>query len=140
MFYNHILVPYDGSIQSEKALNDAIQLTKVDASVTLEVIYVRYMPESQFLDEDTYNQINEKLNKREEKIFAKVSYKISQFANSKITKKFGYPSEVILNHIKNTDIDLVIIGQSGIGGIKHFFGSVSHRIIHECTVPILVIK
>ncbi|QKY71552.1 universal stress protein [Lentibacillus sp. CBA3610] len=47
----------------------------------------------------------------------------------------------ICNHADAYDIDLIIVGSRGLGGVKKMIlGSVSNRVVQESDCPVLVIK
>lgn len=47
----------------------------------------------------------------------------------------------ICEYAENHDIDLIIVGSRGLGGVKKIFlGSVSNRVVQEAVCPVLVIK
>ncbi|MDY0409746.1 universal stress protein [Paracerasibacillus soli] len=53
----------------------------------------------------------------------------------------GKPANEITDFAKGKDIDLIIIGNRGLNGIKEFvLGSVSKKVVDEATCPVLVVK
>ena len=53
----------------------------------------------------------------------------------------GDPAEVICHYAKENHIDLIIVGNRGIGGIKKLIlGSVSDKVTHLSECPVLVVK
>ena len=47
----------------------------------------------------------------------------------------------ILNYAETNDVDLIVSGTRGLGGIKSFFlGSVSHKLLKEAKCPCLLVK
>lgn len=53
----------------------------------------------------------------------------------------GSPAEVILNYSKEHDVDVIVIGSRGLGGIREFvLGSVSHNVVQSARIPVLVVK
>ncbi|WP_226670105.1 universal stress protein [Metabacillus litoralis] len=54
---------------------------------------------------------------------------------------YGEPSDEIVNYAKNHDGDLIIIGSRDISGLKRLiFGSVSEKVSHRSTIPVLIAK
>ncbi|TXC89752.1 universal stress protein [Metabacillus litoralis] len=54
---------------------------------------------------------------------------------------YGEPSDEIVNYAKNNDGDLIIIGSRDISGLKRLiFGSVSEKVSHSSTIPVLIAK
>jgi nucleotide-binding universal stress UspA family protein len=53
----------------------------------------------------------------------------------------GKPCKKISEVASNEDVDLIIVGSRGMGGISGFiFGSTSHSTLDSCDKPLLVIK
>ncbi|MMZ71849.1 Stress response protein NhaX [compost metagenome] len=53
----------------------------------------------------------------------------------------GSPAEVILSYVKKHDNDVIVIGSRGLGTIREFvLGSVSHNVVQNAKIPVLVIK
>jgi nucleotide-binding universal stress UspA family protein len=138
-----ILVPLDGSDNSERALDAAIFLAKKSNAKIVCLYSVNFVPvaETQMFD-PLRCQIEEK--KYAEKVMQKAKTACIQndvdFAK---VIEFGMPGNTILNFIKdkNNKIDLVVMGSRGQSGLKEIFlGSVSNYVLHKSPVPILVVK
>ena len=53
----------------------------------------------------------------------------------------GRPSSTIVDEAENNDMDLIVIGSRGLGGITGWIlGSTSRRVVESCTKPVLIIK
>ena len=52
----------------------------------------------------------------------------------------GRPSDVIVEIAKQEDVDLIVMGSRGTGGIVGFLGSTSRHVIEARTKPILIVK
>jgi len=52
----------------------------------------------------------------------------------------GRPSDVIVETAKEEDVDLIVMGSRGMGGIIGFLGSTSRHVVEACTKPILIVK
>lgn len=58
-----------------------------------------------------------------------------------ITVKFGNPTHKILDFVKEEDIDLIAMTTHGRAGLGRFiFGSVAEEILHNVSVPILLLR
>ncbi len=137
-----ILVPMDGSKNSFRGLDYAIELAKLcDASITsVNVIAMSYNEPSQV--KIPYGK--ELLNKAE--IFFNRAKKHANQKGVIFTNKiiFGNAGEEITNFAqskKRKRFDLIVIGARGLGSIKEFFlGSTSNYVIHKSKIPVLVVK
>ena len=53
----------------------------------------------------------------------------------------GRPSATIVEVAEERDVNLIIIGSRGLGGITGWIlGSTSRRVVDQCTKPILIVK
>jgi len=52
----------------------------------------------------------------------------------------GRPSDVIVEIAQEEDVDLIVMGSRGMGGIVGFLGSTSRHVVEACTKPILIVK
>ena len=136
--FSKILVPVDGSSISYKALDAALFLAnKVGSEITvvhvLESVSTNYIESKNILEIDTAKgQLI--LNKCSE--FAKQrNFSI----NTALLQ--GSPSSTILNFAGEEKFDAIAIGSHGISGFKeHILGSVSNKIVHTSSLPVLLIK
>lgn len=138
-----ILVPLDGSDNSERALDAAIFLAKKSNAKIICLYSINIVPiaETQMFD-PLRCQIEEK--KYAEKVMQKAKTTCAQ-NDVDFTKEieFGMPGNTILNFIKdkNKKIDLVVMGSRGQSGLKEIFlGSVSNYVLHKSPIPVLVVK
>jgi nucleotide-binding universal stress UspA family protein len=140
-----ILVPTDGSVHAKKALDYACDLAhKYGADVHLvHVISESKLPEG--LEE--YMKAERIQQEPPERVFLeKVGDRIIQSTETEAKAKgiknvhstvlLGDPAEKILDYAKTNGMDMIVIGNRGLGGIKTLFmGSVSNKVCHlaECT-------
>jgi nucleotide-binding universal stress UspA family protein len=138
-----ILVPLDGSDNSERALEVAISLAKNSNAkiVCFYSINIAPIAEAQIFD-PIRCQIEEK--KYAETVMQKAKATCAK-NNVEFTKEieYGMPGNTILRYIKNKNngIDLVVMGSRGKSGIKEIFlGSVSNYVLHKSPIPVLIVK
>ena len=138
-----ILVPLDGSDNSQRALDAAIFLAKKSNAKIVCLYSINFIPiaETQMFD-PLRCQIEEK--KYAEQVMQKAKTLCTQ-NDIEFTKviEFGMPGNTILNFIKNKNnkIDLVVMGSRGQSGLKEIFlGSVSNYVLHKSHIPVLIIK
>lgn len=147
-----VLVAYDGSEPSEKALNHTIEIAKkFHSQITLltvvPTIMIPVFPEEGFSPltaaksfcgyQDGMKEVYEKaLKEAEEKIIEKAPE-----LKVETTLREGRPSKTIIEIAENEDFDLIVLGSRGIGGITGWIlGSTSRRVVDSCTKPVLVVK
>jgi len=55
--------------------------------------------------------------------------------------KKGYAAAKIVKASEDAEVDLIVIGSRGLGGLTGWFlGSVTNHVVNHCTKPILVVK
>jgi len=131
-----ILVAYDGSEYSKRALKEASDIAKkFSGSVTLLHIFwdpkvtkfegteIRDMPTLRLLA-DVEKGLKE----------AKIKYEMR-------SERSDDPPSVILSIAKEGGFDCIALGSRGVGGAKAWLlGSVSSKVVAEATCPVIVTK
>lgn len=156
--YNKILVPYDDSEPSNKALDHAVNIAKLSDESEVILLYViaefltyhfierparsiktgEKITHSQYLKE-VYELLevsaNDALNKKKEEI--------KKMAGLEIRTKLltGHISNTIINFATKEKVDLIVIGNVGRSGISKIKtpGSVSRSVSERCPCPVLII-
>ena len=126
MVYLKILVGYDGSSNAKKVVETVADMAKkLEASVTL-VTAAWETP-----DDESHAMLSGQKRLLEQKGI-KVDIRSIRSNN---------PSGVLVRIAEDEDYDLVVVGSRGMGGVKNFLmGSVSTKIVQDCTCNVLVIK
>lgn len=134
-----ILVPLDGSEQSEKALIHACQLAKnFEASIIL--LYVVEKPSPiNLLDRKEYLEI---LRKFGDKVLEKgKKLALKNGLDAKLVMKEGNIVNEISKLAKKENCNLIVIGNKGLGATARFFlGSVSGKLANTSPCSILIVK
>ena len=140
MLITSILVPVDGSVPAEKALNYALNLAEIhDAKVELMTVVdeVKMAP-------DWAREYSEKLREQDEDVLTSIFSKaVKEKPNIKISKCLaeGYASEEILKCAEKGHHDLIVMGSRGMGLIRGLvLGSVSSRVVNQAEIPVLIVK
>ncbi|GLI09429.1 universal stress protein UspA [Paenibacillus tyrfis] len=142
MPFQKVLVAFDGSELSVKALQKAVAITQED-SAELIVIHVYQSPVLAYgsafvtvpatLDQD-YEEYARSVLKEAEGLTTGVS-------RVKHVLQQGQPAVTILEYAEENGVDLIIMGSRGLSGLREFvLGSVSHNVVQHSKVPVLVIK
>ena len=122
----NILVAYDGSVHSDKALVEAIKIAK-KFYAHLDVLYCSW-------DESEQNDLT--LLKTKQNFLEKsgVSYTIRCENYEHVWKK-------IVDVVDRELIDLIVMGTRGMGTARSMMmGSVSRKVIENSPCPVLVVK
>ena len=148
--YKRLLVAVDGSEQSYKALDHAVNIAKKFGSelTLLAVVPTTIVP--CFLNE-RFGMIPKDLVLHQDKMMAiyknilmdagaKVRFEHPNLNVSTILRE-GRPSTNIVDVAENDGYDLIIMGSRGIGGITGWIlGSNSYMVVDSCTKPVIIIK
>jgi nucleotide-binding universal stress UspA family protein len=163
--YNKILVPYDSSKLSETALEHAIQIAKMSIGyyrdnivnvilfyvtpvihipVTVGTILLKSNKTGETISLTQY--IKELHQEIKENAIKMPNEKIKEYKNvenislqSKVI--IGEPANEIIKFANNEKIDLIIMGTTGLGGIKKFvFGSVARKVSEKAPCPVMLIR
>lgn len=137
--YMNILVPLDGSENSQKALLQACDLAKNYQSNLTLVYIVDKSPSLNLLDRKEYLGI---LRKFGEKVLTK-SQQIAKNEGLDVTTimKEGNVSNEIVKIAKNKKCNLIIMGSKGLGATARFFlGSISNKLANNSPCSILIVK
>ena len=148
--FKKILVPIDGSEQSYRALNFAMDLAKkYSAKVTLinvaqpNVIIPVYSTQPTLAPIPTIT-FDENIENTHKKILSNAFDEAKKIDSEiKISKRLinGRPADKIIDVAKEDGFDLIVIGSRGLGGLKEFLlGSVSNRVADHAHCPVLIVK
>ncbi len=148
--YDKILLPTDGSKNSEKAIIHAVELAnRHDAEIIIvnvvDSVYLTTLP-----DEELINESEEVLDVESQTVLDNVTKIIKDycskynfdFSNVKLTPLTveGSAADAILKVSEEQDVDIIVIASSGKHRLDRFIlGSVTEKIVQNATIPILVI-
>ncbi|MCV0372797.1 MAG: universal stress protein [Nitrosarchaeum sp.] len=137
--YMTILVPLDGSKNSEKALLHACDMAKNYHSRLILLYVVEKLIPINLLDRKEYLEI---LRKFGNKVLIKAKETTTMKGiDSKIIMKEGNITNEIIKIAKKEQCNLIIVGSKGLGATARFFlGSVSNKLANNSPCSILIIK
>jgi nucleotide-binding universal stress UspA family protein len=164
--YNKILVPYDNSKISDTAFDHAITIAKMSSIssssgqiVNIILLYVTpiiHTPSTMETVSLKSKKTGETIALREhikelhqeikENAIKMLDEKIKKFQNvenvslqSKVL--IGEPAYEIIKFANDKKIDLIIMGTTGLGGIKKFvFGSVARNVSEKAPCPVMLVR
>ena len=133
----NVVVGYDGSDESKRALDRAATLGRSGASVTVvtAVSVGVHGPKSMgALNEDELSAAKETLE-------AARTHLKTQGIDVHAIEGEGEPADVILEATREINADLIIIGTRGLGAAKRLMlGSVSTKVVHDAPCDVLVVR
>jgi nucleotide-binding universal stress UspA family protein len=140
-----ILVPCDFSEQAINAFRLALEISTESKGEVhlLNVVELPVLHESMLMPVLTFEQaLLEELRTKADKQFGKLIKKYAK-ENQKVISliQFGGTSTMIINYIKDNNIDLVVMGSKGASGVKEVLvGSNAEKIVRSSPAPVLVVK
>lgn len=138
--YESMLVPFDGSGFSKKALSRACALAGSDGgAVTVLYVMPRYEEMIGFMRTES---IEQSLRQEAQKIIdsAKGIAGAEGITVNAVIED-GYPSDSIINSAIDLKADLIIMGSYGWKGInKAIMGSTTERVIMDAPCPVLAVR
>lgn len=144
MAFSKILTAFDGSKASNKALDKAIELVRMNPNATLDVVHVFEFPRFYVADgfAPVPGSVNQEFYELAEATTEEAKARLEKAGvNGKAELIQGSTAEVILEYATRHGHDLIVIGSRGLGGIREFvLGSVSHNVVQNAKIPVLVIK
>ena len=146
MEFRKILLPVDGSVNSEQTIEYALRIAESEKAelIILNVIDSKRftsLPEESFEnpDEVTAESEGERIINRVKKLIEDKTEEGSNIRISTIAVE-GNPAETILKTATIKEADMIVIATSGKHMINRFLlGSVTEKIIRQSKIPILVV-
>ena len=137
--FEKILVPLDGSSNSMRGLDRAIEIAKGgDAEIT--GFYVFHLPVGAGIKYTA--KMKEEAQRKAVKAIGPAMNKTQKAgAVFKYKTGGGNTGSEIVKFAKNGKFDMIVIGARGVGGAKEaFLGSTSNYVMHKTKVPVLIVK
>lgn len=147
--FKKILVAIDGSEISKKVIETASVVGKENGAevILLHVgeeinLYLYPYARGQLLSAQYNQEYNETVRKQAEELLQIAKEKIqANGINASDVYACGNPAQTIIEYTKENSIDLIIIGNRGLGPFKEMMlGSVSHKVSQLASCPVLIVK
>ncbi len=154
MLFNKILVAFDGSEQSKRAIEYAADMANTNKGKLIVLTVVPRVTLPVFPDEgfgtvpvtttqdwaEYQDKMNASYKKSQDDAMKDVKTRYPKLSAEAILLE-GRPSSTIVEQAEKNQADLIVMGSRGIGGISGWIlGSTSRRVVESCTKPVLVIK
>jgi universal stress protein A len=142
--FNKILVPLDFSDYTDEIVRVAVQLAKKFDS-TLHLLHVipnmdYFTPYESFLPVESLVNIQRDIEREVEKDMDGVARKTEDVPAVKVVRT-GVAFVEITDYVRAENIDLVVMGTHGRGGLEHILlGSVAEKVVRKSPCPVLTIR
>jgi len=138
--FNKILVSYDGSPHSQRALETAVGLARC-TSGALQLLYA-YDKIPPYLGEPNFQEIvNQVVIAGRELVDAAAEKARAEGLEVSTNVLEGPAAEAILRAAEADKSDLIVMGSRGMGQLQGLLlGSVSDRVLHHAKVPVLIVR
>ncbi len=136
--YKNIVLAYDGSKFSNKALQEAIRLAKSSGGSLLILSIVDITDEFESEAPGLTDKMTEKLLKLAQKALGKA---VAAKVKAKVEVHVGDAYEMIVDIAKKKKADIIVMGSHGRTGLTRLLmGSVTSRVIGHAPCSVLVVK
>lgn len=138
MWCHKILVAYDGSAPSHRALEVMREIAQSNPAAEVVLVHVMrlFSSGSAAAGMDTV-MVEDAMAIRAE--LEDIASELPNPAEVKVLKGTS-PADLIVNCAKDEGCDLIIMGSRGQGGVKGFLGSVSYAVTKESPITVLIAK
>ena len=137
-FFRKILVGYDGSAQSEKAVDVALSLGQcLDAAILVFAVARPPEPATSVELEAVLDDAREHYEEGFKKVLERAS---SHDVQIQTMVAVGHPAEQIIHRAETDRIDLIVLGRRGKSMFtKLLLGSISERVLRYAHCPVMVV-
>ncbi|TKB23271.1 universal stress protein [Desulfopila sp. IMCC35006] len=139
--YKKVLLPVDGSVSSRRAMDNAVSLSKI---MNLEIVLLYVTGAIPVVITGTPRQEAENSQKEEADV---VLAPYREFLNdNKVSfNVMVVPAFRVWNRIckvaEEEKCDMIVMGSRGLGDWEGaMVGSVTHKVLAHCTIPVLVVR
>ncbi|WP_017812181.1 universal stress protein [Paenibacillus shenyangensis] len=140
--YTNILVPYDGSMHAQRALEHATAFAAAQES-HIEIIYVDPTA-SELLEQPLMiptHELEAYFEEEEEQVRQQLRTLTASMPDASIQILQGHAGQEIVKYAAAHQVELIIIGHRGLGTFSELMlGSVSHYVSQHAQCPVLIVK
>lgn len=144
MAIQRILVPVDGSVEASAAFEKAMEIARLaDAEVIVAYVMDIRKKMSTFEkltgEKEAYTQ--DEVEEEARPVFAPFRKEAGAGCRIRCVAAAGAPSLTITALAHKLDVQLVVMGNRGSGGMKRFMtGSVSQYVLENALCPVMIVK
>ena len=143
MATDKMLVAFDESEGSRRALKVASDLLAANANAHADVVYVVPIPLLDDNQMESFKDILDMMVSDGEDLLGEAMSSMGDDVSERVDSLLmtgTNPANEILKLLDQRDYDLVVIGNRGLSGLKEYTGSVSHKVLAGSKIPVLIAK
>ena len=136
--YERILLPTDGSVSTDKAVEQALNLADAyDAGLHVLSVVDRTIVPPDVRSDILYDELEDECADAVSDVEAAAN---EAGVDVETTVLRGTPHRVILDYADDNDIDCIVMGTHGRRGLdRYLLGSVTERVVRMADVPVLTV-
>ena len=142
MAVDKMLVAFDESEGSKKALKTASELAAANPNAHIDLVYVVPIPMLNSDQMASFQSILDLMISDGEDLLAAAANDMGDDVSARTDSLLlpgTTPASEILRLADQRDYDMIVIGNRGLSGLKEYTGSVSHKVLAGAKVPVLVV-
>jgi nucleotide-binding universal stress UspA family protein len=137
--FTNILIAYDGSDHSQKALDLAVKIAR-DSDGQLKVLFAFDKVPTIFGDDETEHFIERAMSKGRDILGEATAHLHEAGVEFSTIIVEGPAADAILRVAQTEGCDLIVMGSRGRGMVQGLLlGSVSYRVLHHAQIPVLTV-
>jgi nucleotide-binding universal stress UspA family protein len=137
--FTNVLVAYDGSDHSQKALDLAVKIAQCSDG-KLKVLFAFEKVPTIFGDNETEHFIERAMSKGRDILGEATAHLHEARVEFSTSIVEGPAAEAILRIAQAEGCDLIVMGSRGRGMVQGLLlGSVSYRVLHHAQIPVLIV-
>ncbi len=135
--YKHILIPTDFSAHSQRAAERALEIGRILDTRFSVVHVVNYLPPAFVTAQAEHTSAPQVVERATAYLAEWVNEVGLESAEQLVTT--GAAGKEIITTAQAGDVDLIVIGTSGEGGMKRLLGSTTRAVMHDAPCDVLSI-
>ncbi len=143
MAADKMLVAFDESEGSKRALKVAADLVSANANAHADIVYVVPIPLLDDNQMESFKDILDMMVSDGEDLLCEAMDSMGEDISERVDSLLltgTNPANEILKLVEQRDYDMVVIGNRGLSGLKEYTGSVSHKVLAGSKIPVLIVK
>lgn len=137
--FTNILVAFDGSEHSCRALDTALKIAQC-SQCRIKIVYAFDKVPVILGDDETEHFIERVMNRGRQILAEAAQHMPGTDIEFSLDNVEGPAAEAILRVAQSDGCDLIVIGSRGLSMVQGILlGSVSYRVLHHAAVPVLVV-